>query len=289
MAVLFDVDAVLDLDRDETSEIDDAEIAINTAGYTAGLDEDEEAVEDHTIVEKDLQLGYNHNSYQPLLDKEHERAIRLPDGFFDQPQLIPPLRCTIGCSEACDHRPVGGNSRYDMPLIWFKLFFTNAVFETLAINTNAYAASKDAGKSGGRPWRQVTAAELKVWIGLLVYMSVVRQSRVDELWYRSEDWPRHQICRFMGQTRFQQIKRFFHVSPPFTNLPKNRWFNKLEPLSSMLKKSFKEVVTPASQVTIDEMIIRFTGRSKHTIMMRGKPTPVGFNVLALCDRGYCWS
>lgn len=176
-----------------------------------------------------------------------------------------------------------------MPLIWFKLFFTERVFEELARNTNAYAALKGAG-SQGRPWRVVTAAELKVWIGLVVYMSVVRQSRLAELWYRSGDWPRHSICRFMGLTRFKQIKRYFHVSPPPPPSPTrtgSTLFDKLEPLSTWLKESFARVVTPASYVTIDKMIIRFTGRSKHTIMMRGKPTPVGYNVLALCDRGYC--
>ncbi|OQN95210.1 hypothetical protein B0A48_18748 [Cryoendolithus antarcticus] len=88
---------------------------------------------------------------------------------------------------------------------------------------------------------------------------------------------------FMGLTRFEQIKRFFHVSPPLDSLPQSQFYQKLEPLSTEVITAFKSACLPASQVAIDEMIIPFTGRSKHTIMMKGKPVPVGYNILALLD------
>jgi len=34
------------------------------------------------------------------------------------------------------------------------------------------------------------------------------------------------------------------------------------------------------------MIVNFTGRSTHTIWLPGKPIPVGYKVLAICDSGY---
>ena len=37
---------------------------------------------------------------------------------------------------------------------------------------------------------------------------------------------------------------------------------------------------------IDEVIAKFTGRSAHTLYIKGKPIPQGFKILALCDRGY---
>ena len=42
-------------------------------------------------------------------------------------------------------------------------------------------------------------------------------------------------------------------------------------------------------VSIDEIIVRFTGRSVHTTMMRGKPVPEGYKVFALCDAGYIFA
>ncbi|RPB11551.1 hypothetical protein P167DRAFT_575291 [Morchella conica CCBAS932] len=68
---------------------------------------------------------------------EHKREERLPNGFD------------------------GPNTQ---PLSFFKLFFTEEVFESLAVNTNAYADMKGAGLVGRR-WRKTNAAELMVFIG----------------------------------------------------------------------------------------------------------------------------
>jgi hypothetical protein len=64
-------------------------------------------------------------------------------------------------------------------------------------------------------------------------------------------------------------------------------FAKVEPLASLLRDSFQKIVTPATAVAVDEVIVRFTGRAKEIIMMRGKPVPIGYYVLALCEGGYC--
>ena len=37
------------------------------------------------------------------------------------------------------------------------------------------------------------------------------------------------------------------------------------------------------------MIIRFSGRSHHTYRIKNKPTPEGYKVLALCDKGYTYT
>ncbi|CAG8821172.1 7628_t:CDS:2, partial [Racocetra persica] len=45
---------------------------------------------------------------------------------------------------------------------------------------------------------------------------------------------------------------------------------------------------PSSNVSVDEMIARFTGRSVHTVRMKSKPTPEGYKILSLYDSGYTW-
>ena len=95
--------------------------------------------------------------------------------------------------------------------------------------------------------------------------------------------------RFRGYNRFANIKSFFHLSPP-TQSPASatKFYEKLEPIASMLRVNFQSIITPATQVSIDEIIVRFIGRSKDTVMMRGKPCSIGYNVLALCEGGYCY-
>jgi hypothetical protein len=92
----------------------------------------------------------------------------------------------------------------------------------------------------------------------------------------------------MGQTRFEEIKRWFHLSPPQT-LARRRFFDKLEPLSSHLQERFQQFVIPATEVSIDEMMVRFTGRSHHTLRMPNKPIPEGYKIFALCEHGYAYS
>ena len=178
-----------------------------------------------------------------------------------------------------------------MPLSLFKLFMTEEVLDTVAANTNAYAAQEGPAEraSGGRarPWKTVTTAELKIWLGLVVYMSVVRATLAD-YWTRSVELPTHAIAVFMSRTRFEQIKRYLHLSPPGP-VSQDRWWTKVEPMASQLKASFRRYLKPRTMVSIDEIIVRFTARSVHTTMMRGKPVPEGYKVFARCDAGYVFA
>ncbi|KAF1938484.1 hypothetical protein EJ02DRAFT_354494 [Clathrospora elynae] len=64
---------------------------------------------------------------------------------------------------------------------------------------------------------------------------------------------------------------------------------KLEPRASAIKAQSKATVTPGSRVSINEMMIRQTGRSVHTYLVHNKPVPVGFKVHTLCKAGYCYT
>jgi hypothetical protein len=46
---------------------------------------------------------------------------------------------------------------------------------------------------------------------------------------------------------------------------------------------------PASNVSVDEMIVRFSGRSMHTFQIKNKPTPEGYKILSLCELGYTFT
>jgi hypothetical protein len=87
----------------------------------------------------------------------------------------------------------------------------------------------------------------------------------------------------MTYYRYQQIMRYFHVSPPplpkitqpYTTAP---WYMKLEPLASLLRKKFQAYVILGQNVSFDEMIVPYSGRSRHTLKMPNKPVSEGFKV-----------
>ncbi|CAG8728455.1 15716_t:CDS:2, partial [Gigaspora rosea] len=41
-------------------------------------------------------------------------------------------------------------------------------------------------KDGGRPWSPLTLNELKIWLGLIIYMGVHKISAVEDLWNNDE-------------------------------------------------------------------------------------------------------
>jgi hypothetical protein len=230
----------------------------------------------------------------------HKRTPRLPDtlyrslreGYHGSTQGA---GCIPGCtSDGRNERCAGfqeGDQEvpWDAPALFLKLLFDReVVFNNLKGNTNAYAEMRGAGQPRSRSWRPTSVARLLVFIGLIIYMGVFRSAQLEDYWSRSDEFPRHHIARFMGQKEFEQLKRHFHVSIPCRSLPRRQWIKKLEPLSSILRERFQRHLLPATPVSIDEMMVRFTGRSPHTTLIKGKPIPKGYKIIALCERGYTW-
>jgi hypothetical protein len=92
--------------------------------------------------------------------------------------------------------------------------------------------------------------------------------------------------QYMAYHRYQQIKRYFYVSAPSAeNQP---WYLKLSPLYKHLNTQFKAFYVPSQNVSVDEMMEAFTGRSAHTLKMPNKPIGEGYKMWGLGDYGYIW-
>ena len=169
--------------------------------------------------------------------------------------------------------------------------------------TNAYTDEKGAGggcsgwvargaaASGGRsentiarvhgrrcrPWKKVTAAEIRVFLALLIYMRAKREGGSHGFWKGRGE---RGVFQAMSLQHFSQIKRFLHISDPNLQLSRAEWFQKVESLNSMIRSRCQQFYFPASNVTVDEMMIRFGGRSHHTYRMPSKPITESCNRLS---------
>lgn len=96
----------------------------------------------------------------------------------------------------------------------------------------------------------------------------------------------------MSQTRFEKIKRYFHISeidaPKVGEGGKRLWHDKVDPLLEKLHQYSQAYRIPQSNVTIDEAMMRFLGRSIDTCKMPGKPIEIGYKFRCLTDHGYVW-
>ena len=106
-------------------------------------------------------------------------------------------------------------------------------------------------------------------------MGVHNSPAVRDNWRHDGLNPAHPISEHMGQTRFEEIKRYFHASlpdqPKETLLGRSKvdvvWIN-------CAKASSQRYQVPPSHIAVDECMMRATGRP---------PTPTRFQV-SLLDR-----
>jgi hypothetical protein len=60
------------------------------------------------------------------------------------------------------------------PYVPFTQFLTEQHFEIISTNTNLYAAQHGAGEPGKRFGKDTTASDIRVFVGILIYMGVFR-------------------------------------------------------------------------------------------------------------------
>jgi hypothetical protein len=116
---------------------------------------------------------------------------------------------------------------------------------------------------------------------LLIYIGIVSASNIRSYWDK-DGLTIYKPIEFITFFRFEQIKQYFHVSPPVTT----QWHMKLELLAGLLCTKFQAYVVLGQNISFDEMIVPFSERLQHTLKMKNKPISEGFKVWALCDYRY---
>jgi hypothetical protein len=206
----------------------------------------------------------------------------------------------------------------DSPAILFKQFLPDSLWETVIENTNLYAERQRFDSlhiERGRPWKPVSFSEIMIFIASLIYMGAHPAKSIDIYW-RTNKLPRHLPPNYISLIRFEQIKRYLHISRPtgqmFGVYPLQPhaldrelsqedelkydvdyigdiWWFKVDPMISEFRSACERLCYPSSSISLDEAMIRCFGRSKHTFKMPGKPIKQGYKVFAVGDHGYIYT
>lgn len=169
-------------------------------------------------------------------------------------------------------------------------FFFESVWAILRDNTNEYARLHgESDHRRPRPWVPCSVQEIQAFVGIIIYMGLHREHDADSYWVvRPDETSLHpQVRCALGQTRFEQIDRFFHISTP--QLDEDEYetaWEKVEPLSHMLQALFLHAVSPGTHLAVDEAITRCTGRSWDIVTIPTKPTPTGYKMWVAAAEGY---
>ena len=103
------------------------------------------------------------------------------------------------------------------PFDYFSLFFTYEQFCIITANTNKYANIQRLYKGEGniREWSPLLVEELYVFIGTIIYMGIHEEPQVEMYWNTDfNKGPLHSISNHISLRRFEQIKRYCHISCP---------------------------------------------------------------------------
>ena len=178
------------------------------------------------------------------IDGQYTAKPEIAETFIPLPYRFPPH----------DPKPkVSGNphTAYD----FFSQFWDEEVFAILVANTNEYAAklrgpAPPPGFFSLHPWRPVTIAEMKKFIGQLIFMSLHGCKSVVEYWRQVKRHGRiWRVENMLSLLRFQQIKRYLHVEPvQIEGRSDSEWWKKIEPLHLLLQKTAFRVLWSLVQI-----------------------------------------
>lgn len=180
------------------------------------------------------------------------------------------------------------------PLLLFQLFIPESLVEKWVKYTNKAAATLDppSPSDNRHPentqkdiWKPVTVDEIYLWLGVIIYLGIHPEKAIKSHWVvpkEGEQRPTHPIIKFITFERFQQIKRRLQIYPHTSTDS----FTRCDEWSNHIQDKSLEVYNPGTSIAIDEAMDRFTGRSKQTSYVPNKPTPRGFKMWVVAQRGY---
>jgi hypothetical protein len=142
-----------------------------------------------------------------------------------------------------------------------------------------------------RSWHDITSTEIKVFIEILLYMSLCSLSRVKNYWnIHSKRVIHFMIINCMSCNRWEQIKRFLKIFNSIddqkVDTRDSHWWKKLKSLITDFRIVSKKYWTSDSHLFIDEQLVDFRRRSAHTMMMICKTVEVRFKLYSLCQKNY---
>jgi len=69
------------------------------------------------------------------------------------------------------------------------------MLDTIVVNTNLYALTKDADIAG-KQWQKINRKELIIWIALVIYQGLFKSPSLDQYWNEDPKSPIHHISNF---------------------------------------------------------------------------------------------
>ena len=178
-------------------------------------------------------------------------------------------------------------------LDYFLQIFGEDSFDLLTTQSNLYAEQSPPGIS--YKWHPTCNEEMKLFIGMILLMGVHKLPTVEDYWSKSPLLHVDAISKCMPILRFKALLRCLHINDNSTaKRPGEDGFDKLHkirPLYDILRDNCASKYLPHKELSINEGMILFKGRSSYKQYMPMKPVKRGYKVWCEADahNGYLTS
>ncbi|XP_025191739.1 uncharacterized protein LOC112591992, partial [Melanaphis sacchari] len=132
-----------------------------------------------------------------------------------------------------------------------------------------------------------TPEEIRAFIGILIFMGYHDVPTIRLYWSTNHNFFCPRIANVMPLKRFLKLLRYIHLNDNQKMLPRSsesidKLF-KIRPLIDHLNNIYKILYNPSQNLSVDESMVAYTGRSTMKQYMPLKPIKRGFKVWAMTD------
>lgn len=172
------------------------------------------------------------------------------------------------------------------PCKLFQLFFNDDLLNDIVFSTNLYAQQSFSKQ------KPTNLRELKTFLGINLLMGIKRLPSYRDYWNTGPDMNDAYVSSLMPVKRFSWLLSNLHLNDnllmPKKGEPNYDKLYKVRPLLTSLSDSFKNCMAPTRDLSVDESMIKFKGRSTLKQYQPKKPIKRGYKVWILANqRGYC--
>ena len=184
--------------------------------------------------------------------------------------------------------PEGFDVHMATPIDYFGLVFRPDMMAQFARNTNNYARWKmeTSGENDPR-WSETDVYEIRAYIGMNILMGINPLPEADMYWSRDTFLGNIGIQETMTSNRYNKLTQYFHVSDRATEPRRGEEgydrLYKVRPVLDHVLETFPAVYNLSQNVSVDEAMIRYTGRLAFRQYMPAKPIKRGMKLWMLCD------
>ena len=173
----------------------------------------------------------------------------------------------------------------DNPIDFFQAIFRKYEFLSILNETKRFRKQKHFDKA---PYNYAipTYEEINCFVGLLLWTSLVPLPNRRSYFTNSEIYDLPNFRKHITRDRFEELLKMLHLADNEqigeNLIAAKRFEAKMGNMLSSFNNNSKRLLAPARSLSIDEMMVKFYGRSVIRQYIKSKPTKYGVKLWSIC-------